>query len=174
MSSIIDNKEWRIEADDLATIQDAKETNWEQTFNILYPKGSEFFFGWVQRGIMYECLSARISRDNAFTRSDQATVALNIDKEKRVDQEETEIGKQRYYNKEATFRGWSDMYDYFDGKYKVWSTNYKLIYGTDWDKDLEIVNNQSSSKSKNSNVLSDEEKKKWIAKLKNAPISQFK
>lgn len=167
------SNEWRVNGDDLPVIDTASRTNWEQIFNIIYPRGSQFFSDWTKTSMIYECLGARTNRDNAFSRMDQAQRAVLKAHDDRVDTE-TEIGQQQDYDRISTFRGWSDMHDYFNNKYLVWSKNYKEIYGNDWDVDLQEMNERRASKSKNSNVISDEEKQKFLDKIKSVPVSQLR
>ena len=175
MSYNILESDYRVmDHNDLEATSTAAQINWEAQFNILYPSGSKFFNDWVQRQMMYECMGARTNRDIAFSRMNQAENALDNSNQSREDKTETEIGINKYYNKEASWRAMTDLHDYFRDKYKVWATKYLEIYGTEWEKDLDIINNSKQSKSANSTVLSDEAKKKYLAQLKKAPIDKFK
>ncbi len=175
MSYNILESDYRVmDHNDLEATSTASQINWEAQFNILYPSGSRFFNDWVQRQMMYECMGARTNRDIAFSRMNQAENELTSHKDAREDKTETEIGINKYYNKEASWRAMTDLHDYFRDKYKVWAAKYEEIYGTQWDKDAELLAASKASKSKNSTVLNDEAKKKYLTQLKKAPIDKFK
>ncbi len=174
MSYNILESDYRVmDHNDLNATSDAAAINWEQVFNILYPSGSKFFNDWVQRQMVYECLGTRTNRDIAYSRLNQAENEVLRLSDERADQSETEIGREKSYNVQATYRAWCDMHQYYRDKYQVWATKYLEIFGTDWEKDLDAINQNKASKSKNSNVLSDDAKKEYLAKLKAAPVSKF-
>lgn len=139
--------EWKVEGKELIDINDAAITDMNNVFNLMYPiLHSPFMQGWCKDSIMYECLGARTGMNNASSRADQAKRALTQAKDSRVDTV-TEIGSQQDYDRIATFRGWSDLADYWTNRYDVWSAKFELIYGETWEKALENKNKNKASPS---------------------------
>ena len=121
--------EWRIQTNDLQSINDASKQDMYQVFDTMYPvQDSTFMQGWCKDSIMYECLGARTGMNNASSRADQAKRALTKANDDRVDTV-TEIGQQQDYDRVATFRGWSDLADYWTNRLDAWSNRFEMIYG---------------------------------------------
>ena len=140
--------EWRIEPKELIAINDASKEDMNALFDALYPiKETPFMQGWCKDSIMYECLGAKRGMNNATSRADQARRALKLADDQRVDKEETEIGQQQDYDRVATFRGWSDLNDYWTNRYDTWSSKFELIYGETWEKALENKNKNKATPS---------------------------
>lgn len=139
--------EWKVEPKELIEINDAANTDMNNVFNLMYPIiHSPFMQGWCKDSIMYECLGARTGMNNASSRADQAKRALTKAKDDRVDTV-TEIGSQQEYDRVATFRGWSDLADYWTHRYDIWSAKFELIYGETWEKALENKNKNKATPS---------------------------
>lgn len=162
--------EWRIEPKELVTINDASKQDMNTLFDDLYPiQGSEFMQGWCKDSIMYECLGARTGMNNASSRTDQAKRALKKADDDRVDTV-TEIGQQQDYDRVATFRGWSDINDYWTNRYDVWSTKFELIYGETWEQALDMKNKSKATPS-TLRQPTDEEHQEFAESILNADIN---
>lgn len=161
--------EWRIEPKELVIINDASKQDMNTLFDDLYPiQGSEFMQGWCKDSIMYECLGARTGMNNASSRADQAKRALKKADDDRVDTV-TEIGQQQDYDRVATFRGWSDLADYWSNKLDAWSTRFEEIYGESWDVALDNKNKSKASPSTLRQPTEDENEE-YADKILNAEI----
>lgn len=133
--------EWRIQTNDLQSINDASKQDMYQVFDTMYPvQDSTFMQGWCKDSIMYECLGARTGMNNASSRADQAKRALTKANDDRVDTV-TEIGQQQDYDRVATFRGWSDLADYWTNRLDAWSNRFEMIYGESWEQALDAKTN---------------------------------
>ena len=161
--------EWRVQTNDLICINDASKVDMYQVFDMTYPiKDSEFMQGWCKDSIMYECVGARTGMNNASSRSDQAKRALTKANDDRVDTV-TEIGQQQDYDRVATFRGWSDLADYWSNKLDAWSTRFEEIYGESWDVALDNKNKSKASPSTLRQPTEDENEE-YADKILNAEI----
>ena len=162
--------EWRIQTNDLQSINDASKQDMYQVFDTMYPvQDSTFMQGWCKDSIMYECLGARTGMNNASSRADQAKRALTKAKDDRVDTV-TEIGQQQDYDRVATFRGWSDLADYWTNRYDTWSSKFELIYGETWEKALENKNKNKATPS-TLRQPTDEEHEEFAESILNADIN---
>ena len=162
--------EWRINPQELVAINDASKQDMNTLFDDLYPiQQTEFMQGWCKDSIMYECLGARTGMNNASSRADQARRALKLADDQRVDKNETEIGQQQDYDRVATFRGWSDLADYWTNKLDAWSTRFEEIYGESWDVALDIKNKAKATPSTLRQPTEDENKE-YADKILNAEI----
>ena len=140
--------EWRIQTNDLQSINDASKQDMYQVFDTIYPvQDSTFMQGWCKESIMYECLGARTGMNNASSRADQAKRALTKANDDRVDTV-TEIGQQQDYDRVATFRGWSDLADYWTNRLDAWSNRFEMIYGESWEQALDAKNKSKATPSK--------------------------
>jgi len=163
--------EWRIEPKELIEINDAANTDMNMVFNLMYPiLHTQFMQGWCKDSIMYECLGAKRGMNIASSRADQAKRALKRADDNRVDKNETEIGQQQDYDRVATFRGWSDLNDYWTNRYDVWSTKFELIYGETWEKALETKNKNKATPS-TLRQPTDEEHEEFADSILNADIN---
>ena len=162
--------EWRIQTNDLQSINDASKQDMYQVFDTMYPvQDSTFMQGWCKDSIMYECLGARTGMNNASSRADQAKRALTKANDDRVDTV-TEIGQQQDYDRVATFRGWSDLADYWTNRLDAWSNRFEMIYGESWEQALDAKNKSKASPSK-LRQPTDEEQEEYADKILNADIN---
>jgi len=162
--------EWRIQTNDLQSINDASKQDMYQVFDTMYPvQDSTFMQGWCKDSIMYECLGARTGMNNASSRADQAKRALTKANDDRVDTV-TEIGQQQDYDRVATFRGWSDLADYWTNRLDAWSNRFELIYGETWEQALDNKNKSKATPSK-LRQPTDEEHEEYADKILNADIN---
>ena len=162
--------EWKIQTNDLQSINDASKQDMNTLFNDLYPiQESEFMQGWCKDSIMYECLGARTGMNNASSRADQAKRALTKANDDRVDTV-TEIGQQQDYDRVATFRGWSDLADYWTNRLDAWSNRFEMIYGESWEQALDAKNKSKATPSK-LRQPTDEEQEEYADKILNADIN---
>ncbi len=162
--------EWRIQTNDLQSINDASKQDMYQVFDTMYPvQDSTFMQGWCKDSIMYECLGARTGMNNASSRADQAKRALTKANDDRVDTV-TEIGQQQDYDRVATFRGWSDLADYWTNRLDAWSNRFEMIYGESWEQALDAKNKSRATPSK-LRQPTDEEQEEYADKILNADIN---
>lgn len=162
--------EWRIQTNDLQSINDASKQDMYQVFDTMYPvQDSTFMQGWCKDSIMYECLGARTGMNNASSRADQAKRALTKANDDRVDTV-TEIGQQQDYDRVATFRGWSDLADYWTNRLDAWSNRFEMIYGESWEQALDAKNKSKATPSK-LRQPTDEEQEEYADKILNADIN---
>lgn len=162
--------EWRIQTNDLQSINDASKQDMYQVFDTMYPvQDSTFMQGWCKDSIMYECLGARTGMNNASSRADQAKRALTKANDDRVDTV-TEIGQQQDYDRVATFRGWSDLADYWTNRLDAWSNRFEMIYGETWEQALDAKNKSKATPSK-LRQPTDEEQEEYADKILNADIN---
>ena len=162
--------EWRIQTNDLQSINDASKQDMYQVFDTIYPvQDSTFMQGWCKDSIMYECLGARTGMNNASSRADQAKRALTKANDDRVDTV-TEIGQQQDYDRVATFRGWSDLADYWTNRLDAWSNRFEMIYGESWEQALDAKNKSKATPSK-LRQPTDEEQEEYADKILNADIN---
>ena len=162
--------EWKVETKELLFINDAAKQDMNEVFDLLYPiKGTEFMQGWCKDSIMYECLGARTGMNNASSRADQAKRALTKAKDDRVDTV-TEIGQQQDYDRVATFRGWSDLADYWTNRYDTWSAKFEILYGETWEKALENKNKNKATPS-TLRQPTDEQHEEFAESILNADIN---
>jgi len=161
--------EWRIEPKELVAINDASKQDMNTLFDSLYPiQQTTFMQGWCKDSIMYECLGARTGMNNASSRADQAKRALTKAKDDRVDTV-TEIGQQQDYDRVATFRGWSDLADYWTNRLDAWSNRFEMIYGESWEQALDAKNKSKATPSK-LRQPTDEEHEEYADSILNAEI----